>query len=132
LNFFAFSMDTTVFSTRLQQFKATIRHAFALQPEGEPLTAGEQALLEKVADAVVNRRMAGPAVLFLESAGPMNFLGSQALHFLTPILDLACDAPEIEQAARLLERRNAIPRLIELIEARSAPAKPAPDGAPAR
>ena len=125
-------MNTTDFSTRLQQLKATFRHAFALQPEGESLTVEEQTLLEKVATAVVIRRMAGPAVLFLESAGPMNFLGSQALHFLTPILDLTCDAPEIEQAACLLERRDAIPRLIELIEAKSNPAKPTLDGAPAR
>jgi hypothetical protein len=107
--------------------KAALRHAFAIQPEGQPLTAEDQALLDKVATAVVNRCMAGPAVLFLESAGPMNFLGSQALHFLTPILDLACDPREIEQAAALLERRDAIPRLIDLIEAKSAP-----EGAPAR
>ena len=114
-------MTTTDFPKRFQTFKAALRHAFAIKPEGEPLTAEEQALLEKVADAVVKRRMAGPAVLFLESAGPMNFLGSQALHFLAPILDLTCDAREIEQAARLLERRDAVPRLIELIEAGAAP-----------
>jgi hypothetical protein len=114
-------MITTGFFQRIQDLKVKFQHAFALRPEGEPLTAGEQALLEKVAAAVVNRQMAGPAVLFLESAGPMNFLGSQALHFLAPILDLACDAREIEQAARLLERRDAVPRLIELIEAGSAP-----------
>lgn len=114
-------MNTTDFTTRLQKLKGTLRHAFALQPEGQPLTTEEQALLEKVAATVVNRRMAGPAVLFLESAGPMNFLSSQALHFLAPILDLACDARELEQAACLLERRDAIPRLIELIEAKSAP-----------
>jgi hypothetical protein len=125
-------MRTTDFLPRLQKLNATLRHAFALRPEGEPLTAEEQALLEKVAAVVVNRRMAGPAVLFLESAGPMNFLGSQALHFLSPILDLACDAREIERAACLLERRDAVPRLIELIETRSAPARPTPDGAPAR
>lgn len=112
---------------RLDSLKALLRHAFALQPEGQPLTTEEQTLLEKVAAAVVNRRMAGPAVLFLESAGPMNFLSSQALHFLAPILDLACDARELERAACLLERRDAIPRLIELIEAKSAP-----EGAPAR
>ena len=120
-------MHTTGFPQKFQALKAKIRHAFAIQPETQALTADEQALLEKVATAVVNRRMAGPAVLFLESAGPMNFLGSQALHFLAPILDMACDAREIEQAACLLERRDAVPRLIELIEARSAP-----EGAPAR
>jgi hypothetical protein len=125
-------MNTTGFSQRIQKLKTKFQHAFALQPDGQPLTAEEQVLLEKVAVTVVNRRMAGPAVLFLESAGPMNFLSSQALHFLTPILDLACDARELEQAACLLERRDAIPRLIELIEAKSAPAKPAPEGAPAR
>ena len=110
-------MKTSDFSQTIQALKGRLRHAFALQPEGESLTVEEQTLLEKVATAVVIRRMAGPAVLFLESAGPMNFLSSQALHFLTPILDLTCDAPEIELAARLLERRDAIPRLIQLIEA---------------
>lgn len=114
-------MNTTGFSQRILELKAKFQHAFALQPEGQPLTTEEQALLEKVAVTVVGRRMAGPALLFLESAGPMNFLSSQALHFLAPILDLACDARELEQAACLLERRDAIPRLIELIEAKSAP-----------
>ena len=125
-------MKTSDFFQTLQTLKGTFRHAFTLKPEGDPLTAEEQALLEKIAATVVTRRMAGPSVLFLESAGPMNFLGSQALHFLIPILDLACDAPELEQAARLLERRDAIPRLIELIEAKSAPAKSTLDGTPVR
>jgi len=125
-------MKTGRVQQKIHALKATLQHAFAIQSDERPLTDEEQALLEKVAAAIVNRQMAGPAVLFLESAGPMNFLSSQALHFLTPILDLACDAREIEQAACLLERRDAIPRLIELIEAKSAPAKPTPDGAPAR
>jgi hypothetical protein len=125
-------MNATGFSQRIQELKVKFRHAFAIQPDGQPLAAQERALLEKVATAVVARRMTGPALLFLESAGPVNFLSSQALHFLAPILDLACDARELEQAACLLERRDAIPSLIELIEAKSAPAKPAPDGAPVR
>ena len=56
----------------------------------------------------------------------MNFLGSQALHFLTPILNLACESREIERAAFLLERRDAIPRLIALIEAKSTAGLPTP------
>jgi hypothetical protein len=100
--------------------KASLKTAFAIRTSADPLTAEEVALLDKVASAVVARRMSAPAVLFLESAGPMNFLGSQALHFLTPILSLACDTREIELAAQLLERRDAIPRLVALIEAQSA------------
>jgi hypothetical protein len=101
--------------------KAGLKHAFAVTHESEALSVDDLALLERVADAVVARGMAAPATVFLESAGPMNFLGSQALHFLTPILDLACKTSELERIARLLERRDAIPCLIALIEAKSAP-----------
>ncbi|MGH7206420.1 MAG: hypothetical protein ACREI2_09460 [Nitrospiraceae bacterium] len=102
-------------------FKACLKHAFAVAPERQALSLDDLALLERVADAVVKRGMAAPATVFLESIGPMNFLGSQALHFLTPILDLACKHSEIEHVAHLLERRDTISHLIALIEAKSAP-----------
>ena len=102
-------------------FKARVKQAFAVQADSQALSPDDLALLERVADAVVRRGMAAPATVFLESVGPMNFLGSQALHVLTPLLDLACKTGEIEQVARLLERRDTIPRLIALIEAKSAP-----------
>lgn len=111
---------------KIDELKADLRHAFALGSPDKPLTAEETALLEKVAATIVSRRMSGPALLFLESAGPMNFLGSQALHFLAPILDLACDAREVELAAHLLERRDAIFRLIAMIDALSTPGTAAP------
>jgi len=111
----------------IHQLQASLQQAFAIKPDGLPLNSDDQALLEKVATAIVDRHMAEPAILFLESAGPMNFLSSQALHFLAPILDMACDAHDIQQVATLLERRDAIPCLIERIGARSAAA-----GAPVR
>jgi len=76
--------------------------------------------MERVAGAIVDRGMAAPATVFLESMGPMNFLGSQALHFLSPIIECAFDAKEVEQVARLLERRDTISRLTTLIDAKSA------------
>ncbi len=110
------------FSKHLQRVRRvgqTLKHAFAVGPTNEPLTREDEVLLAKMATVVVQRGMASPTVLFLESIGPMNFLGSQALHFLTPILNLACETREIEQAARLLERRDALPRLVALIEAKA-------------
>ncbi len=98
-----------------------LRHAFAVQPESQPLTIEDVHLLERIAETIVKRRMTAPATMFLESMGPMNFLGSQALHFLTPIIDCAFNVKEVEQVARLLERRDTITRLITLIEAKSAP-----------
>jgi hypothetical protein len=107
-----------------------LSHAFSIKSEVELFTVEDLALLERVADAVVNRGMTAPATLFLESLGPMNFLGSQALYFLAPIVEWALNAKEIEHAARLLERRETISRLISLIDTKSVP--PAPQGAPVR
>jgi hypothetical protein len=106
-----------------------LSHAFSTTPDAEVFTTEDLALLERVADAVVKRGMTAPATVFLESLGPMNFLGSQALHFLTPIVEWAINAKEVEQVARLLERRDTISRLIAIIETKSAP--PAPQGASA-
>jgi hypothetical protein len=97
-----------------------LAHAFAVHPESRPLSSEDDALLERLAASIIDRRMAMPALLFLESMGPMNFLGSQALHFLTPLLNLACSATEFDRAARLLERRDTIPRLIAFIEAKAS------------
>jgi hypothetical protein len=114
-------------SQTLGNFREGFKHAFAVRQEHDEFTIEDLALLERVADTVVKRGMAVPAAVFLESIGPMSFLGSQALHFLTPILDFAFSAKEVEQVAHLLERRDTVPRLTALIEAKAAP-----QGTPAR
>jgi hypothetical protein len=106
---------------KLAQLQAGFRHAFAVRPESQPLSIDDVELMERVADVIVKRGMAAPATVFLESMGPMNFLGSQALHFFTPIIECAFNVKEVEQVARLLERRESIPQLIAIIEAKSAP-----------
>jgi hypothetical protein len=106
---------------KLARLRAGLRHAFAVQSENQPLTIEDVQLLERIAEVVVKRGMAAPATMFLESIGPMNFLGSQALHFITPIIDCAFNVKEVEQVARLLERRDTVSRLIAIIEAKSAP-----------
>ena len=115
---------------KLAQLQAGFRHAFAVRPESQPLSMEDVELMERVADVIVKRGMATPATVFLESMGPMNFLGSQALHFFTPIIECAFNVKEVEQVARLLERRDTISRLISFIETKSAPQ--APQGASAQ
>ena len=105
---------------RLSGLTARIRHAFALEPGGRPLSPEDVALLERVAATVVERGMATPAILFLESVGPMSFLGSQALHFFTPILEVIIPQHDVERVAQLLERRDTLSRLTVLIERRTA------------
>ena len=112
-----FSKDNLV--QKISSFRARLRHAFAIEPEGQPLSPDDLALLEQVADAVVRRGMAAPAMLFLESMGPMNFLGSQALHFFTPILEIIFPARDLNRIAALLERRDTLSWLASMIDMRS-------------
>ncbi len=113
-------------SQRLSGLTARVRHAFAVAPEGQPLSPEDVTLLERVAATVVERGMAAPAILFLESVGPMNFLGSQALHFFTPILEVVFPQRDVERVAHLLERRDTLSRLTVLIERRAEARRTAP------
>lgn len=115
---------------KLAEIQAGLRHAFATQPESSAFSTEDEELMSRVAAVIVKRDMAAPATVFLESMGPMNFLGSQALHFLAPILECAFSVKDVEHVARLLERRDSIPRLITLIDAKSS--IHAPKGASAR
>ena len=100
---------------KFSRLRSRLRHAFA-PTSAEPLSSADLALLERAADVIVQRGMATPAVLFLESLGPMNFLGSQALHFLTPILSVVFAQRDVERVALLLERRDTLSRLSALID----------------
>lgn len=124
------SFSTTSLAETWGKVRAELSHAFSTGSKAEAFTSEDLALLDRVADAVVKRGMAAPATVFFESLGPMNFLGSQALYFLSPIVEWAFNVREVEQVARLLERRDTISRLITLIDTKSAPQ--APQGASAQ
>src|SRR5438128_6241121 len=110
---------------RLSGLTARIRHVFAVEPEGQPLSPEDVALLERVAATVAERGMATPAILFLESVGAMNFLGSQARHFFTPILEVVFTQRDVERVALLLERRDTLSRLGAMIENRAGASRTA-------
>jgi hypothetical protein len=124
------SFSKASLSEKWEKVRTELSHAFSTTSGAEVFTIEDLALLDRVANAVVKRGMTAPATVFLESLGPMNFLGSQALYFLTPIVEWAFNAREVEQVARLLERRDTISRLITIIETKSAPQ--APEGASAQ
>jgi len=103
-------------TNRLRKLQQGLRHAFSTQAVAPPLAGEDLELMERVADALVTRGMGTPAMLFLESMGPMNFLGSQALHALTPLIECVFHAKDFERLACLLERRDTMVRLAALIE----------------
>lgn len=102
-------------SPRTQQLWRKIKYAFRVTPE-EPLREEEVELMRRLAGQICRRGMSAPAILALESARPLGFLGSQALIALKPFLELLVSRRDYERFISILERRDGVARFITCIE----------------
>lgn len=84
------------------------------------LTEEERAFLDKLADAISTRRLTPAAIFFLESVKPLNYVASQMLVFLRPMIQIVWSDPQkYDQVVALLERRGSIELLLRRLEARA-------------
>lgn len=86
----------------------------------EPLPEEESAVLDKLAKKVVEKGMTVPAILFLESVKPLNFIGSQAMVFFEPIVQTVFNIKDYDTLRQALEKRQTIEILLLKIEAMDA------------
>ncbi len=100
----------------LERVRAGLKHAFAIEDFSDPLGSEDIALLQRLANGIVRRNLAVPAIMFLESVRPLNFIGSQAMTFFNPIINCAIETRNFERMAVILERRSSVPLLIDMIE----------------
>ena len=106
-------------SHRINGFRSWIKHAFAVPETEPPLTPEQAAMVRQFAQHIVNRRLAAPALAFLEMSMPLNYLGSQTLQFLMPIASGLFQPQVLQDFATFLERRDSLTLLqtgIELAE----------------
>ena len=85
-----------------------------------PLSPEDTALLDRLADRLVEMRMETPAILALETGKPMSVIAAQAMVFFEPFVQAVVPVRDYRRWARLLERRDAIETLIRRIEERAA------------
>ncbi len=102
-------------------FKAR-RPSSGIRPEGDepPIPPEEAAIIEKVAGKVVQWRMAVPAIIFLESVKPLNYIGAQAMVFFEPIVQSIFSVKDYDIFRVAMERRENIENLLQKIEALDA------------
>lgn len=86
----------------------------------EPIPEDEERVLTKVAERVVRWKMTVPAIVFLESVKPLNYIGSQTLVFFEPIVQSIFSFKEYDSFRRAMERRENVERLMQKIEAADA------------
>ena len=77
-------------------------------------------LIEKIARAVVQRQLAVPAIILLESIKPLSFLGNQILIFANPVVSLIVQSKDYYRFVRMIEDRENIEKLTVAIENENA------------
>jgi len=80
-------------------------------------------LLERLAEAIVRRGMTVPALFALEMAKPLNFVGSQVMIALSPLVTVFLPRDEVRKVALLLERDVYLESLLQRIERLDAEAQ---------
>jgi hypothetical protein len=103
------------------------------KPESDKnITAEEKALIDKFAHWVVRRGLTTPAIMFIETGKPLNWIGSQAMLVgepavwgLEPILKAVFGFHHKDYMTfqRLLEKRHSLESIILTIERFDAEAK---------
>ena len=94
-----------------------LKHAFAIEPAGsvEP-TEAQKVVVDRRCRQVVARGLATPALVFLESVRPLNYVTSQTLQFFAPVLSAVADPQACHDLADFLEHRGSIDYLCRRLE----------------
>ena len=80
------------------------------------LTPEENAVLAKVAKKTIDLGMTVPAILFLESVKPLNYISSQVMIFFEPIVQSLFNFADYDHLRSALEKRVSIEILLLKIE----------------
>lgn len=94
----------------------TSLHTHPHQAGEELLTDEAQELIHRLAKRIVQLQLGPVAIFFIESVRPLNFVGSQLLHFFGPFVHAFGRFPDYDVLAQLLEDRRSVDFLLEAIE----------------
>ena len=94
-------------------------------PNSDTLSLEKQdlAFLEKIAKRIHDSGFVTPAILFLEMTKPLALLGSHALIFLGPILNVFIQSENYYRTIQVFEEPENIEILLQMIEALETKAK---------
>ena len=75
-----------------------------------------KAVMDRFARKIIDWRMSAPAILFLESAKPLSFLGNQALVFFQPMVQAIFNFKTYDEVVEILEDRDNLEYLLSQLE----------------
>lgn len=81
---------------------------------GEMTEERRNQLIESIVQKIAQYGMITPAIFFLEMNKPLSYIGSQAMHFFSPIVSVLFSS--FEEYAYFFEDRKNVERLIVRLE----------------
>jgi hypothetical protein len=97
--------------------KKAFKHAFAIHSvTGTNPTEKQKDVVDKVCREISRRHLSIPALIFLESFRPLNYIGSQVMHFFHPFISAITNANGFRIFSEFLESRSSIDYLYNRIE----------------
>ncbi len=98
---------------------------FADPPEdltiGQELTEEKKKnIIEKLSKEIVRRELTVPAIVFFESIKPLTFIGSQAMLFFDPIVQIVFPTKMYGELQSFFEDRENVEKLIQGVEEEDA------------
>lgn len=93
------------------------KNAFAIDKEAEHhFSEEERALVRRLTAKIVDHGLALPGILFIETARPLNFIGSQALAYFEPMIEGLFSWEDYAKFRVILERRGSVELILKSIE----------------
>lgn len=80
------------------------------------LSSEDLKLMETIAIEVEKRQMSAPVIMFLEMHRPLSFVTSSFLLTLGPLLSIFFTIPNFQRVVELMEQRENVGLLLDLIE----------------
>jgi len=103
--------------SRFARLKSGLQHAFAVErPEDIELTDEQSRLLDRLAKKIVDWGLTAPAMVFIESFKPLNYVGSQFLAFFEPLIRGMFDWREYTIFYQTFEKRGSVEVLLDRID----------------
>ncbi len=84
--------------------------------ESTKATPEEQELMDRIAKRIVKWGMTVPAIMFLESVKPLNYIGSQVMVFFEPFVGAIFDLKDYSLFQQMMEKRHNVENLLLTIE----------------
>ena len=114
---YSFCMSEPRNTNTAMSWREKIRHAFAVDAPGpaEP-TDTQRVVVEKLLATIVERGMAQPAGIFLESWRPLGVLTGQGMQALSPFAGILLDQNAWQEVANYLDKRGAIPWMLQRMD----------------